>query len=499
MAGDKLNSTEYDKISPDSEEDLMPKKAGHHKFHMPKSCTNSAEDLNCDIKNQVYSERLEQLKNEIEKLTIPDLQINSEDLFDQHCDPANPVQIKFNDISAAAYRIRGGVEITPCTRSHMSSITGMEIFFKKDFLQYTGSFKERGARYALLSLSKEQKACGVIAASAGNHAQALCYHGKMLKIPVVVVMPKIAPIMKISNCRSYGAIVIVEGTSMLEAKNFALKLSKMLNIMYINGYDHPNILAGQGTMALEILEQVPDVDAIVIPTGGAGLLAGVAVAAKALKPDIMIIAAESDRCAGFYNSMANGEPTLTFSDPTLADGLAVSLVGVNAFASAKNLVDKCVCVQEEYIAIAILRLLELEKAVVEGAGACGFAAVLQGLLPELKNKKVVIPLCGGNIDTTILGRVLERALAADGRLIKLWVTISDRPGSLAEFTKLVSAFGASIKDIAHERAWLKSDVFSVQVQAVLEVENSEKAKEIEEFLIKKYEKVIMGPYGINKQ
>lgn len=146
--------------------------------------------------------------------------------------------------------------------------------------------------------------------------------------------------------------------------------------------------------------------------------------------------------------MANGKPTLTISDSTLADGLAVSLVGVNAFASAKNLVDKCVCVQEEYIAIAILRLLELEKAVVEGAGACGFAAVLQGLLPELEGKKVVIPLCGGNIDTTILGRVLERALVADGRLIKLWVTISDRPGSLAEFTKLVSTFGASIKDIA---------------------------------------------------
>ncbi|CAF0704517.1 unnamed protein product [Brachionus calyciflorus] len=460
-----------------------------------KSAASSIEDLNADFRENLYLDRMNYLREEISKINVKEMEINPDDLFDKFCDPENPVSIKFNDISAAAYRIKGGVENTPCTRSHMSDLTGMEIFFKKDFLQYTGSFKERGARFALLSLSKEQRTKGVIAASAGNHAQALCYHGKMLKIPVIVVMPKIAPIMKVSNCRSYGAIVLVEGTNMSEAKNYALKLSKMLNLMYINGYDHPNILAGQGTMALEIIEEIPNVDAIVVPTGGGGLLAGIAVAAKYMNPDIMIIAAESERCAGFYNSMINGKPTFTKAESTLADGLAVPVVGVNSFASAHKLVDKCVCVQEEFIAIAILRLLELEKAVVEGAGACGFAAILQGLLPELKGKRVVIPLCGGNIDTSILGRVLERALVADGRLIKIWVTISDRPGSLAEFCKLISSQGASIKDIAHERAWLKNDIFSVQVQGVLEVENSEKARELEMVLRSKYEKVVMGSYG----
>ncbi|CAF0848659.1 unnamed protein product [Brachionus calyciflorus] len=457
--------------------------------------SHSVEDLNVDFKEHLYVDRLNYLREEISKLNIKELEITQDDLIDKFCDPENPVPIKFNDISAAAYRIKGGVEVTPCTRSHMSALTGMEIFFKKDFLQYTGSFKERGARYALLSLSKEQKVNGVIAASAGNHAQALCYHGKLLKIPVVVVMPKIAPIMKVSNCRSYGAIVVIEGTNISEAKTYALKLSKMLNLMYINGYDHPDILAGQGTMALEIIEQVPNVDAIVVPTGGAGLLAGITVAAKYMNPDIMIISAESERCASFYNSMINGKPTFTKPESTLADGLAVPLVGVNSYASAHKLVDKCVRVKEEFIAIAILRLLELEKAVVEGAGACGFAAIVQGLLPELKGKRVVIPLCGGNIDTSILGRVLERALVADGRLIKIWVTILDRPGGLTEFCKLISSNGASIKDIAHERAWLKDDIFSVQVQGVLEVENSEKARELEMKLRSKYENVVMAPYG----
>lgn len=485
-------------ISESSAESLNPKKTEPLMItQKDKSASNSVEDLSVDLRENLYFERLNFLKEQISKINVKEMEISQDDLYDKYCDPNNPIKLKFNDISAAAYRIKGGVEITPCVRSHMSHLTGIEIFFKKDFLQYTGSFKERGARYALLSLTKEQRASGVIAASAGNHAQALCYHGKMLKIPVVVVMPRIAPIMKISNCRSYGAIVIVEGTSMSEAKNYALKLSKLLNLMYINGYDHPNILAGQGTMALEIIEAVPDVDAIIVPTGGAGLLAGIAVAAKSMNPNIMIIAAESERCAGFYNSMINGKPTFTKAESTLADGLAVPLVGVNSFASAHKLVDKCVCVQEEYIAISILRLLELEKAVVEGAGACGFAAVLQGLLPELIGKKVVIPLCGGNIDTTILGRVLERALVADSRLIKIWVTISDRPGSLAEFCKLMSSYGASIKDIAHERAWLKNDIFSVQVQAVLEIENSEKAKEVELALRNKYEKVVMGSYGVS--
>lgn len=350
--------------------------------------SSSIEDLvSKETKEEIYQLRYEVLREQISKININELTITEDDLKDKFCDPDKPVRITFNDISAAAYRIKGGIENTPCTRSHMSDLTGMEIYFKKDFLQYTGSFKERGARYALLKLSKEQKLAGVVAASAGNHAQALCYHGKQLKIPVLVVMPRIAPIMKISNCRSYGSLVLVEGIDLTESKKIALKLSKLFGMVYINGYDHPDILAGQGTMALEIIEQVPDLDAIIIPTGGGGLLAGVSTAAKAIRPDIRIISAESIRCPGFYNSCKHNATTFTKCESTLADGLAVSLVGANAFASANPCTDKSVCVSEEYIAIAILRLLELEKAVVEGAGATGFAAVLEGLVPELKGKK----------------------------------------------------------------------------------------------------------------
>lgn len=440
--------------------------------------------------------RYAEIQEKLSHINLKEMEYSEEDMRDEHCDPENPVKVKFNDISGAAYHLKNGLEVTPCTRSHMSSLAEMDIYFKKDFLLYTGSFKERGARFSLLSLTKEQKRNGVVAASAGNHAQALCYHGRQLNIPVFCVMPKIAPLMKISNCKNYGAMVLVEGADLGESKKLALKLSKMFSMTYINGYDHPDILAGQGTMALEIIEQVPDLDAIIVPTGGAGLLAGIAVAMKHLRPDVMIISAESDRCPSFKNACSNGSPIYTKSLPTLADGLAVPTVGVNSFASAVEHVDKVVSVSEEFIAIAILRLLELEKAVVEGAGATAFAAVLQGLCPELKGKKVVIPLCGGNIDTTILGRVLERALVADNRLIKIWVTISDRPGSLAEFCKLIANLGGSVKDMYHERAWLKSDVFSVQVQAVIETIGEENAREIETALIRKYEFVKIGPHGL---
>lgn len=445
-----------------------------------------------------YEKRMQELKEQISSIDIKTLEIKPEDLKDPYCDPEKPFILHFNDISSAAYRVKSGIENTPCTRSHMSELTGMEIYFKKDYLQYTGSFKERGARCSLLTLEKEQRNRGVIAASAGNHAQALCYHGKKLGVPVVVVMPRIAPIMKVTNCRGYGAIVLIEGNDLAESKKVAMKLGKMLDLVYINGYDHPAILSGQGTIALEIIEQVPDVDAIVVPTGGAGLLAGIAVAAKTLRPNILIIAAESEKCPSYKNAVENGKPIYTKSYPTLADGLAVPTVGVNAFESSKGLVDKCVSVNEEVIAIAILRLVELEKAIVEGAGAVGFAAVLQGLLPELKGKKVVIPLCGGNIDTTVLGRVLERGLVADSRLIKVLVTIPDKPGSICDLFKVFASKGASVKDVYQERAWLKDDMLSVQVQAVLEVTGHENALEVEQELRKRYQVVCIGSTGINK-
>nr|XP_022319368.1 uncharacterized protein LOC111122100 isoform X2 [Crassostrea virginica] len=416
-----------------------------------------------------------------------------EEIKDPSCDPENPVKITFQDVSAAAYKIKDGIHRSPCIKSRMSAMLDMDIYFKKEFLQFTGSFKERGARYALSQLPNDQKKIGVIAASAGNHALALSYHGQCLDIPVTVVMPLIAPMMKVQACRSYGANVIIQGNDISESKVYAQKMGKEKGYIYINGYDHPHILAGQGTMGLEIIEQVPDVDAVVIPVGGGGLIAGAALALKNLKPSVQIIGVESERCASFSEALKAGKPVRTDVSSTIADGLAVPTVGVNAFVTAKDLVDKMVIVKEEYIALAILRLVELEKAIVEGAGATGLAAILEGMLPELTGKKVVVALCGGNIDTTALGRVIERGLAADGRLIRFVITVSDRPGGIAELTKLLADMGVSIKDIFHERAWLKSDIFSVQVKCVVEARDKAHSEELEAALRKRYNQVAWLP------
>lgn len=408
---------------------------------------------------------------------------------DPMCTAENPHKITFEDITSAAFKIKNRIRQTPCIKSHLSDITGIEIFLKNDFLQYTGSFKERGACNALLSLSPEKRKIGIISASLGNHSLALCYHGNKLGIPVTVVMPTAAPIMKIQKCRQYGANVIVAGQSMKEAKKLALKLSVDRGLTYINGYDHPHIMAGQGTLGLEISEQVQDIDAVIVPIGGGGLIAGVALALKTLHPEIKIIGVESERCASYSKALDNGEPAMVDIQSTLADGLAVPMVGYNAFATAKSLVDKVIVVKEEWIAIAILRLVELEKCVVEGAGAAGLAAILAGQLDELIGKRVVLLLCGGNIDTTILGRCLERGLTADGRLVRFIVTVSDRPGGIAELCKMLSSIGVSIKDIMHERAWVKTDVFSVDVKVVCETRDQEHVQQLITMLKEKYTNV----------
>jgi threonine dehydratase len=377
--------------------------------------------------------------------------------------------LSFRDIEAAAARIRGAVVNTPCQSSiPLSEETGLQVYCKMENLQRTGSFKERGARNALLTLAPEQKERGVIAASAGNHALGLSYHGQLLGIPVTVIMPRFAPLTKVTNCRRFGAEVILHGNSFSEARARADEIAAEKSLTYINGYDDPAIIAGQGTMGIEIVEQVPDLDAIIIPVGGAGLIAGVATAIRHLKPNVMIIGVEPDRCASFTAAVKNGSPVQTESRPTLADGLAVTKVGRNAFETARPLVDKVLLVNEHHLALAILRLLELEKSVVEGAGAAGLAACLAGLVPHLKGKKVVLPLCGGNIDSSTLGRILERGLAHDGRLCRLTVTISDRPGGLARFATILAEEGGSIREIDHDRAFASDDISTVVVHCVIE-------------------------------
>ena len=382
--------------------------------------------------------------------------------------------VTFQDIEAARDRIKGAVYHSPCPHSiPLSEITGMEIFCKLDNLQRTGSFKERGARNALAQLPVEQQKRGVIAASAGNHAQALAYQGKLLGIPATVVMPKFAPLIKVNNCQKLGANVVLHGKDFGEAKARAHELASENGLAYIDGYDDPAIIAGQGTAGLEIMEQVPDADVIIVPVGGGGLLAGVALAVKTLRPEVKIVAVEAENVASFSAAEEAGRPTRIALHPTLADGLAIPQVGGNAFAIAHPRVDKIITVTEEEIAIAILRIVELEKGVVEGAAATPLAACLSGKLKEFAGKKCVLLLCGGNIDPNVLSRVIERGLVADGRLGRFTAVISDRPGGLADLTTQIASTGASIKQVVHDRAFAGSDVSAVHVLCTVETRNRE--------------------------
>jgi len=377
--------------------------------------------------------------------------------------------LSLSDIQAARRRIKSGIYYSPCPRSEpLSEAVGAQIFCKLDHLQRTGSFKERGARNALLLLDDERRGLGVVAASAGNHALGLAYHGKLLSIPVTVVMPQYAPLIKITTCQRLNAKVVVAGNSFAEARERADQFAQEEKLTYIHGYDDWDIIAGQGTMALEILDQVPEMDAIVVPVGGGGLIAGVGLAIKALKPSVKVVGVAAENTPSFASALAAGKPVNVQNGATLADGLAVPAAGANAFEIAREVVDQFVLVSENEIALAILRILELEKSVVEGAAASTLAALLSGKLPDLVGKRVVLPFCGGNIDPGVLNRVIERGLVADGRLFRFIATISDRPGGLAALTRVIAGTGASVKEITHDRTFCAADVSAVQVSCVVE-------------------------------
>jgi threonine dehydratase len=379
------------------------------------------------------------------------------------------VPVQLSDIQAARERIAGAVVMTPCLESiPLSELTGSHVYCKLENHQRTGSFKERGARNALLQLSPEQRSKGVIAASAGNHASALAYHGQALGIPVTVAMPAAAPMIKISTCEKLGARVIVKGEDFAAARKEADALVASEGLTYINGYDDPAVIAGQGTIGLEILEQTPDVEAVVVPIGGGGLIAGIATAIKALRPEVRIIGVESNHTTSYAAAVRAGRPVTVRSRPTLADGLAVAQVGANAFAAARDRVDHVISVPEDLVALSILRLLELEKDVVEGAAAVTLAALLSGKLPELRGRRVVLCLAGGNIDPLVLSRVIEKGLVADARRFRFTAVISDRPGGLAKLTQIVCDAGASVSEIVHERAFSGPDVSKVHVTCTVE-------------------------------
>ncbi len=379
------------------------------------------------------------------------------------------IEMNTADIEAAARRIEGGVERTPCTASvPLSELVETPVYCKMESLQRTGSFKERGALNALLLLEPHQRERGVIAASAGNHALGLAWHGRRLGIPVTVVMPETAPLIKVATCQRFGARVIKQGADFAQAKAAADALVAQENLTYIHGFDDPAIIAGQGTVGMEILAQVPEAEAIVVPVGGGGLIAGIALAVKASRPEVAVYGVESAAAPAWSAALTAGAPVDVPIHPTLADGLAVGRVGRRAFALDERRAERVVAVDEAALALAIYRLMELEKSVVEGAGAAPLAALLCNALPEIHGRHTVLVLAGGNIDLTILDRVIEHGLVHDGRLCRFTARISDRPGGLARLASIIAGTGASIHDIAHDRAFAGPDMTTVRAHCVVE-------------------------------
>ena len=396
-------------------------------------------------------------------------------------DPVSEVSL--SQIVEARSRLNGAIVRTPCTESAaLSELTGARVFCKQEHLQRTGSFKERGARNALAQLTPEQARLGAIAASAGNHALGLAWHGRSLGIPVTVVMPRFAPLVKVARCRQFGATVVLSGDTFDEARKEADRITQEHQLTYIHPFDDPRVIAGQGTLAFEILEQVPDAEAIVVPVGGGGLLAGVSTVLHALKPSLQIIGVEPANAACFAAGLAAGMPVRVSTKFTLADGLAVAEAGRHTLGIVARSANQMVTVEEEALALAMLRLAELEKCVIEGAGAAGLAALMAGSSPELQGRRVVLLLSGGNIDPLAHSRVIERGLAADGRIYRFDALISDRPGGLAHLSGVLASAEANVTEIVHNRTFAGPDLSRVHVLCTVETRDRAHIEEIKQRL-----------------
>lgn len=378
------------------------------------------------------------------------------------------MEITAETIKSAHETIRGHVRATPLYRSPLlSRACGCDVLLKCEYQQITGSFKERGAVHRLLRLTPDERSRGVIAASAGNHALGLSYHGQRLGIDVTVVMPEHAPIVKVSRCRAYGAHVELFGDSFDAARAHARERSEAEGLCFVHGFEDTAVIEGQGTIGLELLEQEPALDVALVPVGGGGLLAGIAVALHALAPQVTLIGVESESAPTLSAALDAGRPVAVPVRPSLADGLGVAHAGARAVELCRERISHVVQVSEPEIAAAVVRLLEDEKAVVEGAGAVGVAYALRR--PDLlAGKRVAIVLSGGNIDMNMVSRIIERGLAAAGRLCRFNVELEDHPGALARLLAVVSGAGANVLQIQHDRSFAPADVAKVSVTLVLE-------------------------------
>ena len=379
----------------------------------------------------------------------------------------------------AAERIREGIVATPCTRTRaFADILPSRLHLKFENLQRTGSFKDRGSLNRLLRLSPEQRARGVVAASAGNHGQGLAYHGGRLGIPVTVVMPVNAPLNKVSNTRGYGAEVVLSGAILDEAAEAAACIAEDRGLVTVPAFDHPDIIAGQGTIGLEVLEQVPDVDTILVPVGGGGLISGICIAIKEVRPEVRVIGIEAEAAASAWASREAGRVVQITHTDTLADGIATKRIGDLTFPIIARYVDDLISVSEDAIAAAILLLLEREKTVAEGAGAVPLAALLSGRLRLEPEARVVAVLSGGNIDINMISRIIDRGLVFDGRAARLAVRVRDRPGSLATLTRSVADLGANVLETYHRRAYADISLGEVEIVIQMETRGREHVDEI---------------------
>jgi threonine dehydratase len=384
--------------------------------------------------------------------------------------------VTIDDIREAAKRLQGEVSETPCLPSRtLSAICGCEVFLKFENLQFTASFKERGALNKMAQLTPEERARGVLAVSAGNHAQAVAYHAERMGIAATIVMPRFASSVKVENTRGFGAEVVLEGDTFEDARVIGLRLAAERGHTLVHPYDDPAVIAGQGTIGLEMLAQQPQIDTLVVAIGGGGLIAGIATAARAVRPGIRIIGVQTERFPAAWN--AKHGQNRESRQATIADGIGVKHPGALTLPVIQALVDDVVLVSEDDIEQAILMLLEIEKTVVEGAGAVGLAAVMKDK-PRYAGRKVGLVLCGGNIEPLVLAEIIERGMVKSGRLARLRVNVRDVPGALAEVAALLARLGANIDEVQHQRAFTSLSVERVQIEVVVQTRGVEHIERI---------------------
>ena len=394
--------------------------------------------------------------------------------------------ITLADVQAAHGRIRDSIYCTPAPHSAaLSALTGQTVFLKLDNLQRTGAFKERGALNKILTLRPEEKARGVIAASAGNHAQAVAFHAAAHGMRARIVMPEMTPLVKVSATTGYGAEVILHGANYDDAYAEAMRLSVDCGLTFLHPFDDPAVIAGQGSIGLELLEQIPKLEAVVVPIGGGGLISGIACAVKELQPAIRVIGVQTERLPSMLRARENGGPVTLPPEPTIADGIAVRRAGALTYPLVERYVDEIVTVDEEEIAQAILVLLESEKTLAEGAGAVALAALLQqktSLSGAATPQRTAVLVCGGNIDVSLLAMMIERGLVKDGRRTRLRIHLTDRPGALHGMTRILAEARANIVQTSHDRAYYGVNLGNTVIDVTLETRGPGHIAEIREAL-----------------